>query len=87
MKKVILLSLLSALAMAGCGSTSSSSKSAEFAANDDDGMTCKMEKKVGSNMMRRVCYTAEEREQQEEAAREAWTRMQRGTETAGGDGE
>ena len=46
-------------------------------------MVCKMERKVGSNMMRRVCYTAEEREMMEEAARESWTRMQRGTETSG----
>jgi len=69
MKKFILVSLVTAFAISGCNSTSNSSSS-DVA-------------KVGSNMMRRVCYTAEEREMMEEAARESWTRMQRGTETSG----
>ncbi|APD93421.1 hypothetical protein BM523_05000 [Alteromonas mediterranea] len=84
MKKAILVSLVAAFTISGCNSTSNSS-SAEVASNEDDGMVCKMEKKVGSNMMRRVCYTPEEREMMENTAREAWTRMQRGTETSGGD--
>ena len=82
MKKFILVSLVTAFAISGCNSTSNSSSS-DVASNEDDGMVCKMEKKDGSNMMRRGCYTAEEREMMEEAARESWTRMQRGTETSG----
>ena len=64
MKTLILSGMLSVLALAGCSSTSSNaSSSTEQASNNiasskDDGMVCKMERKVGSNMMRRVCYTA-----------------------------
>ena len=52
---------------------------------EDDGMVCKIEKKIGSNRMQRVCYSVEEREQMREAGREAWTRMQGRNETGGGD--
>lgn len=89
MKTLILSGMLSVIALAGCSSTSSNASSStdqasnNIASSKDDGMVCKMERKVGSNMMRRVCYTAEEREMMEEAARESWTRMQRGTETSG----
>ena len=48
-------------------------------------MVCKMEKKIGSNRMQRVCYSVEEREQMREAGREAWTRMQGRNETGGSD--
>ena len=48
-------------------------------------MVCKIEKKIGSNRMQRVCYSVEEREQMREAGREAWTRMQGRNETGGGD--
>lgn len=76
-----------ALTLGACGSRSN--ESSQYAKSDsnatDDGMKCKMEKKIGSNRMQRVCYSAEEREQMREAGREGWTRMQRGTETSGGD--
>lgn len=83
----VLLATSVALTLGACGSTSNST-SAEYASNDDyesDGMVCKMEKKIGSNRMQRVCYTVEERERMREAGKEGWLRMQRGTETGGGD--
>ncbi|CAI2389235.1 MULTISPECIES: hypothetical protein [Gammaproteobacteria] len=89
MKKVTKIILASSLALAlgACGSTDN--QSSEYAkANTnggDDGMVCKMEKKIGSNRMQRVCYSVEERENMREAGREGWLRMQRGSETGGGD--
>ncbi|AFT77648.1 hypothetical protein AMBLS11_05300 [Alteromonas macleodii str. 'Black Sea 11'] len=86
--KIILASSL-ALTLGACSSTSSQSAQyakAEVEANEaDDGVVCKMEKKIGSNRMQRVCYSAEEREQMREAGRDGWLRMQRGTETSGSD--
>ncbi|MCG7645196.1 hypothetical protein MHM87_06295 [Alteromonas sp. Cnat3-28] len=84
--KVILASSL-VLALGACGSTGNqSSQYAKANTNaEDDGMVCKMEKKIGSNRMQRVCYSVEEREQMREAGRDGWLRMQRGTETGGGD--
>ncbi|WP_100642065.1 hypothetical protein [Alteromonas facilis] len=87
------LVLAAFLTLAGCNSTSSSttasteSSSAVAKANDDDGVVCKMEKRIGSNMMTRVCRTAEERAAQEEAGREGMLRLQRGSMTSGADGE
>ncbi|MBT0584861.1 hypothetical protein [Alteromonas oceanisediminis] len=80
------------LALAGCNSTdtasSSSSSEQNVAAIDkDDGVICKMERRTGSNMMTRVCRTAEERAAQEEAGREGLRRLQRGGVTSGADGE
>jgi hypothetical protein len=54
------------------------------AANVDDGMVCKMEKRVGSNMMTRVCRTAEQRVAEAEAGKEGWLRLQRMGQTKGG---
>ena len=89
MKKVTKIIIASSLALTlgACGSTSN--QSSQYAKADtnaeDDGMVCKLEKKIGSNRMQRVCYSAEEREQMREAGREAWTRMQGRNETGGGD--
>ena len=89
MKKVTKIILASSLALTlgACGSTSN--QSSQYAKADtnaeDDGMVCKLEKKIGSNRMQRVCYSVEEREQMREAGREAWTRMQGRNETGGGD--
>jgi hypothetical protein len=82
----VLLAASVALSLAACSSTSNDSSSA-YAKTDegDDGMVCKLEKKIGSNRMHRVCYSVEEREQMREAGREAWTRMQGRNETGGGD--
>lgn len=91
MKYVIVLAAF--LALAGCNSTSSASKESDdssqnvAAASNSDGVICKMEKRVGSNMMTRVCRTAEQRAAQEEAAREGWLRLQRSGSTSNGDGE
>jgi len=91
MKYLIILATF--LTLAGCNSTTSASKdSAESngqtvaAANDDDGVVCRMEKRIGSNMMTRVCRTAEQRAAQAEAGREGMLRLQRSGST-GGDGE
>ena len=75
--------------LAGCqssqtASTSSSSNSAT--SGDDDGIVCKMEKRVGSNMMTRVCRTAEQRAAQQEAARDGMLRLQGGSMTTNADG-
>lgn len=83
----VLLAASVALTLGACGSTSNTSSS-EYASNDygdDDGMVCKLEKKIGSNRMQRVCYSVEEREQMQEAAREGWTRMQGRNATSGAD--
>ncbi|ALM91400.1 MULTISPECIES: hypothetical protein [Alteromonas] len=92
MFKTILVSLAISATLVGCGSTSNktaavaTNKTEEIASNQErDDQICKMEKRIGSNMMRRVCYTVEERERMEEASREGWIRMQRGTETSGSD--
>ncbi|WP_100655739.1 hypothetical protein [Alteromonas flava] len=88
-----LLVLAAFLALAGCNSTSSSKTSAQesnsevASVSDDDGVVCKMEKRIGSNMMTRVCRTAEQRAAQEEAGREGMLRLQRGSMTSGADGE
>ncbi|MCW8107681.1 hypothetical protein OPS25_04080 [Alteromonas ponticola] len=71
----------------GCNSTADSDRIAKNSNLEaDDGQVCKMEKRIGSNRMTRVCHTAEEREQMEEAAREGWTRLQKGSMTTGADG-
>ncbi len=83
-----LLILAAFLALTGCGSTSSNGTNAQsLASSDDDGVVCKMEKRIGSNMMTRVCRTAEERAAMEEAGREGMLRLQRGSMTTGADGE
>ena len=56
------------------------------AANADDGVICKMEKRIGSNMMTRVCRTAEQRAAQAEAGREGWLRLQKAGSTSNADG-
>lgn len=72
----------------GCESTTtaSSDSSRASAASNDDGVICKMEKRVGSNMMTRVCRTAEERAAQEEAGREGFFRLQKQGMTSNADG-
>ena len=88
-----LMVLAAFLVLAGCNSTTSASRTSESsdqrvaAVDDDDGVVCKMEKRIGSNMMTRVCRTAEERAAQEEAGREGMLRIQRGSMTSGADGE
>tara|TARA_B100001063_G_scaffold237459_1_gene258407 strand:+ start:1184 stop:1465 length:282 start_codon:yes stop_codon:yes gene_type:complete len=92
MFKTILATLAISATLVGCGSTSNNTqelannKTEEIASNQErDDQVCKMEKRIGSNMMRRVCYTVEERENMKEAARDGWLRMQRGTETSGSE--
>lgn len=84
-----LLALSIVLSLGACSSTNSG-ESESYAnqtnAEGDDGMVCKMEKKIGSNRMSRVCYTVEEREVMEETAKEGWFRSQRTYSTGGGDG-
>lgn len=83
----VLITLAASAALLGCESTGTrySEKYTASSANNDDGVVCKMEKRIGSNMMTRVCRTAEERAAMEEAAREGILRLQGGSET-GGDG-
>ena len=86
MKYVFFLAAL--FTLAGCNSTSSDTVTAQsLASSDNDGVVCKMEKRVGSNMMTRVCRTAEERAAMEEAGREGFLRMQSGSMTTETDGE
>lgn len=94
MKYIIVLAAF--LALAGCNSTSSASRSgsqsgdqnvAAVSDDDDDGVVCRMEKRIGSNMMTRVCRTAEERAAQAEAGREGMLRLQRSGSTSNADGE
>ncbi|WP_339349164.1 hypothetical protein [uncultured Alteromonas sp.] len=92
MFKTILVTFAISATLVGCGSTSNNTqelannKTEEIASNQErDDQVCKMEKRIGSNMMRRVCYTVEERENMKEAARDGWLRMQRGTETSGSE--
>ncbi|MCQ8847656.1 hypothetical protein NQT74_03610 [Alteromonas stellipolaris] len=87
-----LLALSVVLTVAACNSTdnkkesyASTNNSSKTAQAEDDGQICKMEKKIGSNRMTRVCYTAKEREQMEEASRDGWLRTQRSSSTGGGD--
>ena len=86
--------LAAVLTLGACNSTSSVSKDSVesneqsvAALNDNDGVVCKMEKRIGSNMMTRVCRTAEQRAAQAEAGREGMLRLQRAGSTSGADGE
>lgn len=80
--------------LTGCQNTQSASAddykdskgSNVAAANDDDGVVCRMEKRIGSNMMTRVCRTAEQRAAQAEAGREGMLRLQRAGSTSNADG-
>ncbi|WP_100643481.1 hypothetical protein [Alteromonas facilis] len=83
----LIITLTASAALLGCESTGTrySEKYASTGASNDDGVVCKMEKRIGSNMMTRVCRTAEERRAMEDAAREGILRLQSGSET-GGDG-
>ncbi|MDM7859091.1 hypothetical protein QTP81_00550 [Alteromonas sp. ASW11-36] len=75
--------------LAGCQSSQTASTGPtgnSATAEDDDGVICKMERRVGSNMMTRVCRTAEQRAAQEEAGREGMLRLQRGSMTTNADG-
>lgn len=92
MKYLIILAAF--VALSGCNSTSSASNSSAngeqnvaAASKDDDGVVCRMEKRIGSNMMTRVCRTAEERAAQAEAGREGMLRLQRSGSTSNADGE
>lgn len=92
MKYLIILAAV--FALGACNSTSSASKDSVesneqtvAAVNDNDGVVCKMEKRTGSNMMTRVCRTAEERAAQAEAGREGMLRLQRMGSTSSSDGE
>ncbi|WP_282146402.1 hypothetical protein [Alteromonas stellipolaris] len=87
-----ILALSVVLSVAACSSTDNKKDSyanvqttSNSAKAEDDGMVCRMEKKIGSNRMTRVCYTAKEREQMEEASRDGWLRTQRSSSTGGGD--
>lgn len=85
MKYVFFLAAL--FVLTGCNSTSSDTATAQsLASSDNDGVVCKLEKRIGSNMMTRVCRTAEERAAMEEAGREGFLRMQSGSMTSGSDG-
>ena len=79
---------LAAAFLMGCESTrtASNDSASTSAASNDDGVICKMEKRVGSNMMTRVCRTAEERAAQEEAGREGFFRLQKQGMTSNADG-
>ncbi|MBT0587378.1 hypothetical protein [Alteromonas oceanisediminis] len=85
-----LFSCASFVMISGCQSTQTSATPSDpksvAALDSDDGVVCKMERRVGSNMMTRVCRTAEERAAQEEAAREGMLRLQGGSMTTGADG-
>ena len=80
--------------LAGCQNTQSAAVADKqdsqltnaVAANTDDGVVCKMEKRIGSNMMTRVCRTAEQRAAQAEAGKEGWLRLQRMGSTTNADG-
>lgn len=69
----------------GCKSTGDGESYAKTDSGDSDGRVCKMEKRVGSNMMTRVCTTATERERMREAAQDGWLRVQKSSETGGSD--
>lgn len=75
--------------LSGCQNTQSASANdykSSNSANDDDGVVCRMEKRIGSNMMTRVCRTAEERAAQAEAGREGMLRLQKTGSTSNADG-
>lgn len=73
--------------LSGCQNTqSASANDYKNSADEDDGVVCRMEKRVGSNMMTRVCRTAEERAAQAEAGREGMFRLQRSGSTSNADG-
>lgn len=55
----------------GCGSTAD-----EYSAVDKDGVVCEMEKPIGSNIMTKVCRTAQERANMQDNSRNAFFRMQ-----------
>lgn len=85
-KKVLPLAAIVSVMLTGCNATDNDgAKVAKSNAEESDGLVCRMEKKTGSNRMTRVCFTAEEREQMEEASREGWLRLQRSSETGGGE--
>lgn len=44
-----------------------------------DGVICKMQKRVGSNRMTRICFTPDETSQAREAAQSSWQRMRTGS--------
>lgn len=86
MYKSLLAGFVVSVALMGCGSTANDTDTVAKVDNQsNDGEVCKLEKRVGSNMMRRVCYTEKEREQMREAAKEGMLRMQRSSETGGAD--
>ena len=90
-KSRILMGLIGSVAitfLAGCQSsqTASTSATSNSALNSDDGVICKMEKRVGSNMMTRVCRTAEQRAAEQEAGRDGMLRLQGGSMTSNADG-
>lgn len=51
---------------------------------EDDGLVCKLEKRIGSNMRTKVCRTQEMIDKQREASKEGWTRLQRAGSTSNG---
>lgn len=66
------------LVMMGCNSTDSvTTAQADTNAEEHDGVVCKLEKRVGSNMMTKVCRTAEERDAEREAAQEMMSKYGR----------
>lgn len=77
---------LVSLMMMGCNSTEETAK-ADTASNaeEHDGVVCKLEKRVGSNMMHKVCRTAEERRAERDAAQEAMSKYGRTRMTQNGD--
>ena len=90
-KSRLLMGLIGSVAItffAGCQSsqTASTSATSNSALSSDDGVICKMEKRVGSNMMTRVCRTAEQRTAEQEAGRDGMLRLQGGSMTSNADG-
>lgn len=76
-EKLAVIGLVSLIIM-GCNSTEETAK-ADTASNakDHDGVVCKLEKRVGSNMMHKVCRTAEERRAERDAAQEMMSKYGR----------
>jgi len=75
--------------LSGCQNTqSASANDYKNSSSDsgDDGVVCRMEKRIGSNRMARVCRTAEERAAQAEAGREGLLRLQKTGSTSNADG-
>lgn len=81
-----MMALVVLLSLSGCNSTAEIDEQS-LASTENDGVVCKLEKRVGSNMMTRVCRSAEERAAQAEAGREGMLRLQRNGVTSNASGQ